>query len=242
MSRRTAVRPVQPAPPGQQAPLGRTTLVVFGVLVAVALFATLFPWFPGGIRLEEGSTAERAVLAPREVNYESEVLTGQVREQAAEAVDDVFVLDTDIRERQLQELDRVLAEIEGVRETDTLSTSAKESQVRAIPGVNLSERGASTVISATEPTWSALADEARTSLGRALTGTIRADEVDAARQRAAGLPSALLSSDQHLAVTELVDPLIVPTLVVDQERTELLREEARANTPAVRVTYERGEV
>src|SRR5690606_21680958 len=31
-------------------------------------------------------------------------------------------------------------------------------------------------------------------------------------------------------------------LVVDQERTELLREEARANTPAVRVTYERGEV
>ncbi|MPZ98396.1 MAG: HDIG domain-containing protein [Dehalococcoidia bacterium] len=242
MSRRTAVRPVQPAAPGQQPALGRNAMVAFAVLVAAALFATLFPWFPGGIQFAEGSSVDRAILSPRERSYESEVLTEQVREDAAEAVDDVFVLDTDIREQQLRELDRLIAEIEAVRGTDTLSTSAKESQVRAVPGSNLSERGAATAIATSGPTWSALTDEARTSLGRALTGTIRADDVDAARQRAAGLLSALLTSDQHLTVTELVDPLIVPTLVVDQERTNLLRDEARANTLPVRVTYQRGEV
>jgi cyclic-di-AMP phosphodiesterase PgpH len=216
--------------------------VFFGALLAVVLLGVLFPWFPGGLAFDVGTTVERDILAPRAVNYESAVLTEQLREERAAEVPDQPVLDTDIRDDQLVELDAIIAEIDSIRGDTALSASARETAVRAILGLELSQRAAGTIVAAQPAEWRALADEARNALGRTLAGAISEDEVDAARSKAAGLLSPLLTADHVIALRELVDPLIVPTLTIDHEYTQLLREEARANTQPIYEDFTRGQI
>jgi len=216
--------------------------VFFGALLAVVLLGVLFPWFPGGLTFDVGTTVERDILAPRAVNYESAVLTAKLREERAAEVPDQPVLDTDIRDDQLVELDAIIAEIDSIRGDTALSASARETAVRAIPGLELSQRAASTIVAAQPAEWRALADEARNALGRTLAGAISEDEVDAARSKAAGLLSPLLTADHVIALRELVDPLIVPTLTIDHEYTDLLRQEARANTQPIYEDFTRGQI
>lgn len=221
---------------------GRAASIFFAALLAALLFAVLFPWFPGGQALDVGATVERDVLAPRDANYESTILTQQLRDERAAEVADVLVLDTDVRSLQLVALDATLSEIDSIRGDSALSASARESQVRAIPGTELSQRAAATVVASDFAQWRTLSDEARSALGSTLAGAIGEDQVAAARSRAAGLLSPALEADQIIALRELIDPLIVPTLTIDDDRTELLRSEARANTPPVRVDFSRGEI
>lgn len=84
--------------------------------------------------------------------------------------------------------------------------------------------------------------EARDALSRTLTGAIGPEDVEVARSRAGSFLSPLLTGDETLALTELLDPLVVPTLAISQERTEALRREASANTPPVSVTFQEGQV
>ncbi|MEX2373822.1 MAG: hypothetical protein WD800_08465, partial [Dehalococcoidia bacterium] len=223
------------------APSGRVA-VVLGALTAIALFAVLFPWFPGGQTLDVGVAVAGDVTSPRDATYESEVLTERQRSEAADAIDDVLIYDTAIRDRQLAELDRILAAVDTERRDQTKSTSAKETAVQSIAGGDLSQRSAAVLVEASEPRWSDMQSEARDTLSRTLTGAIGPDEVDAARSRASGFLSPLLTAEETLALTGVLDPLVVPTLIVSEERTEALRAEARANTPPVRVTFAQGQV
>ncbi|MDA0256690.1 MAG: hypothetical protein O3C25_02970, partial [Chloroflexi bacterium] len=219
----------------------RRRVVLLGLVLAAALIAVLFPWFPGTEQLTEGATAPRTIAAPRDASFESAALTEARREDAAAAVPEVFRLNPAVRDTQLRTLDSQLAAIDGARRDRTLADSARESEIRAIDDVVLSSRAAAAFAGADDARWQALADEARNALGRTLTGTVSADDLQSARTRAAGFLSPLLTADQVLALTELLNPLVVPTLVVDRERTEALREEARASQVAVVVAYARGE-
>ena len=228
----------QPAPGSAFSRGGATT---FGLLIGLALFGVLFPWFPGEASLDEGTAAPRAITAPRDRTYESAVLTEALREQAAAAVPDVLVLDPGIRDRQLAELDRQLAAIDGARRDTRLSASARESAMRAVDGVALSQRGAAVLAGATGSQWTALTEELRSVLGDALAVAIVEQDVEATRQRLREMLSPLLSSDQALALGELASPLVVATQVVDEQRTAERRELAREQQPAQQVTVSRGE-
>lgn len=234
-----AARPHLPHLPSAE---GRPAALFFGGLLAALLFAVLFPWFPGGQILDVGATVERDILAPRGANYESEILTAQLQEERASEVAEVLVLDTDVRDQQLAQLDAILAEIDDLRGDTGLSASARETAVRAIPGTELSQRAAATIVASDFAQWRTLSDEARNALGSTLAGAIGEDEVASARSRAAGLLSPALEAAQIIALRELIDPLIVPTLTIDGERTERLRDEARQNTPPVLVDFSRGEI
>ena len=219
----------------------RHRVVLLGLVLSTALVAVLFPWFPGSAGLTEGASASRTIAAPRDASFESEVLTAARRKTVADAVPEVFLLDSSVRDTQLRTLDRQLAAIDVVRHDRTISDSARESKIRAVDATVLSVRAAATLAATVDSRWQMLADESRNALGRTLTGTVSADDLQSARTRAAGFLSPLLTADQVLALTELLNPLVVPTLVVDRERTELLREEARAGQLVVVVNYARGE-
>ena len=213
----------------------------FGVVVSLLLVAALFPVYPGVRPLREGAIVARAILAPRDLSYESEVRTNAVRKQAADAVPEVVVLDTTVRDRQLADLERVLREVDKVRRDAALSASAKESALRVIPGTAISQEGAAALSVLTPERWEALTSELRAVLGRTLVGAVAAHEVDQAKTRAAGFFSPSLSDPERAAARGLLSPLIITTLKVDAPRTEAQRKQARENTPSVVVSFTRGQ-
>lgn len=225
----------------REAPNGNVA-VALAVFTSVALFAILFPWFPGSQQLAVGTRVDRDILSPRDLTYESEVLSAETREAAAAAVEEVLVFDPEIREQQAGELDRIIAAIAKERSDATKSASARETAVQAIAGTELSPAAAGVLISVDADTWATMQEEARDALSRTLTGAVSANELEDARARASNLISPGLEPAQRSALSEMLGPLVVPTLAVSVERTETLRAEARANTPAVRVTYAAGDV
>ena len=220
---------------------GPSAATTFGLLLALALFGVLFPWFPGEAQLEVGSTASRTIFAPRDGNYDSALLTEARRDQRAATVPDVLVHDPSIGDAQLAELARQFEAIAAVRGDAGASASARESALLVIDGISLSQRAATVIAGASDAQWVALADELRSALERTLAIAITDEGVAAARQRVRELLTPFLSSDEALALGELADPLIVATQVVDVERTETERGKARASQPPVTVSVARGE-
>ena len=221
---------------------GRPRAVTLGVLVAVALFGALFPWFPGETRLEQGATAPRTITAPRDRSYTSEVLTAERRDEAAAAVEDELEFKPEIGTQQLAELDRRLEEIDEFRSDPSLAPADKQSAIREVAGASLSQRGAGTLASVSSGEWSELVDEAREALKETLAEELGEDDLEQARQGLRGRLSPLLSGDQALALRELAEPLIRATLAVNTEATATLREQARDGVDAVAVSIVRGEV
>jgi putative nucleotidyltransferase with HDIG domain len=230
-----------PDQPGSALRFGRNAAATFGVLLALGLFGALFPWFPGEARLDLGSTASRTIVAPGDGSYESALLTEAGREQRAATVPDVLVHDPSIGDGRLTELELQLDAIAAIRGDVGASASARESALRAIDGVALSQRAAAVIAGASDSRWRALAGELRSKLERTLAIAITEDGVAAARQRMRELLTPLLSSDEALALGELADPLIVATQVIDVERTQVERDKARGSQPPVVVLVVRGE-
>ena len=224
----------------REAPNGTVSLV-FAIFTSIALLGILFPWFPGSGQLDVGVRTSVDIVAPRDITYESTVLTEQTRVSAAEAIEDVLVLNTAVRDRQLGELDRILAAIEAERQDAAKSASARETAVQAISGVRLTPSAAATFVAVADGRWASMQQEVRDALSRALTGAIAPGEVEAAQARADQFLSPLLTAEEADALSQLLSPLILPTLAVSEERTEALRNEARANTPPVRVSYASGQ-
>ncbi len=208
-----------------------------------ASFAGLYPWFPGINRFEVGTVPAVAVHAPRDVSYVSDVLTQQQRDRAAAAVVDVRVFDPAIRARRLSDLDRRLERIDVVRRDVTLSSTARESAIRAFGEDILSERSAAALAVASDVQWRVVVDQARAALGRVLAVPLAsAAEVDAQRAQLATMLQPELGPDLTDATVELVAPFVVETLSVDRERTAAQRAEAVNAVEAVTVSVAANEV
>ncbi len=220
----------------------RATAVVLALVIAAALTALLFPWYPGGTRLREGEGSPFTLAAPRSISYESDVLTEEAREAAASAVPVKLVFDLSIFRRQLGELDQQLLQIQQAR-LATLGDAERESRIRAATAGALTQRAIDSFAAASDAEFGALADEARIVLEAVLGGPdVTAEEVEEAQRGVASRFSETLTADELVALTELLSPLIVANVVVDPEETTAARDVARSRVAAVRVTRERGQV
>jgi putative nucleotidyltransferase with HDIG domain len=108
--------------------------------------------------------------------------------------------------------------------------------------VRLSAQAAQTIAAASDAQWDMMSTEATAALGRALSGTLQEQDLTAMREQVGAFLSPLLTPEQQSALTELMTPHIVPTLVVDTARTNTQRADARAGTPPVHVSRARGDV
>ena len=217
-------------------------VIFFSFCIAIVVFISLFPVFPGVGSFEIGMVVDKDIMSPKTISYPSEVITEKLRDERASEVSSQLVLDTDIRGDQLLKLDTVLTAIDSIRTDDQLSSSAKETAIRNVSGVILSNRVAASIVEVNDSQWRALQDESKNILGRILAEAIGDNEVPDARNGLSGLLSPLLTADHVLIVREVVAPLVVPTLKIDEERTETLRNEVRANTQTVYQNFARGEL
>ncbi|MYI82906.1 MAG: hypothetical protein F4056_06285, partial [Chloroflexi bacterium] len=161
----------------------RPAAILLGLGIGAVLFVVLFPWFPGGAGMREGDASAWTLSAPRDLSYESLVLTEAAREEAASAIADVQRRDDSIAELQIAELTRQLALI-GEARADVLSASARESRIRAATGGELSDEAVTLLGEIPDTDFRTLGDEARDILGRVLSGSIAALGVEAARDQA----------------------------------------------------------
>lgn len=217
-------------------------VIFFSFCIAIVVFIALFPVFPGVGSFEIGMVVDKDIMSPKTISYPSEVITEKLRDERASEVSSQLVLDTDIRGDQLLKLDTVLTAIDSIRNDNQLSSSAKETAIRNVSGVILSNRVAASIVEVNDSQWRALQDESKNILGRILAEAIGEDEVSDARNGLSGLLSPLLTADHVLIVREVAAPLVVPTLKIDEERTETLRNEVRANTQTVYQNFARGEL
>ena len=217
-------------------------VIFFSFCIAIVVFISLFPVFPGVGSFEIGMVVDKDIMSPKTISYPSEVITEKLRDERASEVSSQLVLDTDIRGDQLLKLDTVLTAIDSIRNDNQLSSSAKETAIRNVSGVILSNRVAASIVEVNDSQWRALQDESKNILGRILAEAIGEDEVSDARNGLSGLLSPLLTADHVLIVREVAAPLVVPTLKIDEERTETLRNEVRANTQTVYQNFARGEL
>ncbi len=215
----------------------------FGLVVAVALAAALFPWHPGGAKLREGEPSPFALSAPTGVSYESDVLTERARAAAAAAVPSKLVREESILRRQLGELGQQLAGVRDARAA-TLSDSERESRIRAAAAGALAQSSIVTLAAVSGERFDVIAAEAGRVLRETLGGGVTEEQAAAAR---ASVPERLLAGSrltaaEGTAAAELVAPLVVPNVVADAGLTEADREAARARVAPVRVTRERGQL
>jgi putative nucleotidyltransferase with HDIG domain len=216
--------------------------LVFAVALALALGIALFPAFPRQLDVHEGDVASRTFRAPRDISFQSDVLTEKAREEAAAAVPESVTFDPSVQTDQLAKLDAVLAQVTQVRNSLALTPQGKSAALAKIANLNLSARASSLVLGFDDAEWVAVSDEARRVLSQLLSESIAQNVVDATRNQVRGLISQDLSSDQALVVEELASPLVEANLLSDDARTKQAQEAARAAIVPVQVSFARNQV
>lgn len=222
----------------------RLTTVRLGIFVvglAVALTFILFPFDAAGSETVEGDPAPRTFVAPRPLTYTSEVLTEQARATAAERVEPVVALDPAVRDRQLVALATLIEQVDAIRARQDLTlTQRQEALARLAPPPPPST--ALTILEMTPAEWATAMREATRILGSLLDGSVSQDQVRELIDSIGDRTDPRLTQEQAAVVRDLVAPLILPNLVVDEGRTAAAQEAARSAVRPVRVEVVSGQV
>ena len=225
---------------GRRSPSGPRS-VAFALALAVLLTLALLPIFPRQLETREGDTASRTWQAPRDLSFESEVLTEIQREQAAGAVPSVLVFGSDVRADQIGKLEKLITEIEGVRSSSGLTRSQKLSALRGTE--NLFAPDYETFILDTgSDQWQRVSGEAKRVLESVLAGTVASGQENTIADQIPQFIDASLSVEEAALVNALARPFIAPNLEIDSAKTAEAKEEARASVAPVRVTYTKNQV
>ncbi len=223
-------------------------LLIIGGLSAsiVILLVGLLSWqspFGSQIQLEIGEVAPYDVVAPRQITYESEVLTERARERAAQSVPDQFDSpDSRVRRQQVERARQILEYITIVRGDEYATPSVQIDNLMAIADLNLTSEAAQQVLNLSDEEWSLVTTEAPVTLDRVMRDEIRESGLSTARRRVSSQIMTDMSEAAAAVLVELVRPLVRPNSVLNQERTDELREQARNEVAVQTVSLERNEV
>jgi putative nucleotidyltransferase with HDIG domain len=197
---------------------------------------------PSAMDLQEGDVTTQEVLAPRAVNYTSEVLTEHHRQNAANAISPRYTLpDTSVAREQLDHLRATLAYITSVRSDAYAIFDQKMTDLAALRDVKLSQETAEAILALSESRWQAVQQEAIIVLERVMRNTIRDVQVDETRRSVPNLVSLALPEDQADIAAELAAAFIAPNSFYSESLTEAARQQAIESVDPVQVSYAAGE-
>ncbi len=194
------------------------------------------------VSVEEGSVATQDVMAPYAVTYQSEVLTEERMQEAANQVAPVYTNpDPSIARRQLNRLKDALAFIDVVRNDPFATREEKLNDLAALEGIYLSQDTAIQILEISEVRWQTVKQEAVVILEQVMRSTIREVDLEEARQRLPSLVSLSLSEDQVNLVVDLASAFVAPNSVYSEELSQEARQEAMDAVPPVTRSIAAGE-
>ncbi len=227
------------------APSGRL-LLPFAMLIAIILLMIgLLSWslpLTSQLQLNPGQVAPYDVVTPRQITYISEILTGQARERASNAIPDQYdSAEGRVRREQVVHSRELLAPISALRDDTSRNAEEKLHDLLAIADLSPLIDTATLILSLDAEDWSQVTAETPLALDRSMREEIRQATLPATQRRAALNVSSDLSEDAATVAIELVRALIRPNSFYNEERTKELRDAASASIAPVPVTLERGE-
>ncbi len=210
--------------------------ILFALALAILLTLALVPVFPHQQQAKEGDTASRTWQAPRDFSFNSEVLTEKQREQAAAAVPDVLVFSPDVRSEQSAKLEKLIRDVESVRNSSDLTRSQKLSALSGTENL-LAPDFEPFILDMPSDEWQSVTGQARAVLEKVLEGSVARGQENQIADQVPQLIDPSLSVDEAALVAALVKPLIAPNFEVDQAKTNQAKEAARAAVAPVLVSY-----
>ncbi len=220
-----------------------TRALLFWAVLSASLTLTLgIQFLPGQFQLREGDVARQTIKSPRRVQFVSQFLTHQAREEAAARVADIYAYDPALAGQQLQRLRNLSDQITAIRQSTNLTADEKRAQLGRLPESGLSAEGVLAVLGLSEAEWNQARNEAVRLVSEAMRNRITPEQVAAVREQLPAQLSPGLSPLQARVAVELARAHIAPNLTVDAAQTEAAREAARRRVEPVVVTVEAGEV
>jgi len=226
----------------------RVLLATLIIVLTVGLLVWSIPDI-GQLQLQEGQVAPRNVFAPRQITYVSQILTDQAGARAAQAVPIQYDnIERRIRRQQIARAREILEFISIVRNDPYATPELQNDYLFAIKDLSLSPESTIAILGMEPIMWSTVVKEVPLALDRAMREDIYDNSLNTFRNRAMsyvemdqGVGDEILDEEAAQIVAEFVKGLIRPNNVRNQERTDQLREEARASVEPQLATLERGE-
>jgi hypothetical protein len=217
------------------------------ILIVSAVFAFFMLILPDVFRqssfqMQLGDVASQDILAPYSLSFESELLTERARQDAASAVEPIYLpTDPSIGRRQVERLRIVLYFITTVRLDAYASMDQRISDIQAAEDLNLSEETIIRILQLNDARWNAIESESTAVLEQIMRNTLRESDIFAAKRNILSLIDFSFPEDQANIVVELVEPFIVPNSIYSVELTDAAIVEARQSVEPVIRSFVTGE-
>ena len=223
----------------------KAIIMLLAASIALLLVALLSWQLPYGsqLQLTEGEVAPHDVVAPRQITYESQVLTERARDRAGQNIPDQYDnADARIRRQQVDRAREILEFITIVRNDEYASPELQTDYLMAISDLPLTPELALRVLSLSDEEWATVATEAPLALDRIMREEIRESGLSLIGRRVPALINPALNEQSSAIVAGLVGGMIRPNSMLNQTRTDELREKAHSEVPVQSVTLERNEI
>jgi cyclic-di-AMP phosphodiesterase PgpH len=196
------------------------------------------------LQVQVGDLAPRDILAPRPIDFESEVRTAEARAAARGAVPPQYDFTSDkaiaIATEQQDAFDRRVVRADAAFAASLPPDSRQLLLEGAI--ADLTDASQATLEGLQAARWSAVRDEAARVLDATLRTELRDTDVAEARTRLAGRMAGDLNEAERMLAAEIIRPLVVPNSSFSAQATETARDVAEAAVEPVTVEVVLNEV
>lgn len=220
--------------------------LLFTMIGSVSIFmVSLLSWqFPSNkqAQLRVGQVAPVDISSPARITYASDVMTEQARERAAQVVPEQYdSTEGRVRRQQFNRSREILAFITAIRNDPHASPELQVDYLLAISELALEPEAAYRIQQLSAEDWQIVVTEMPLTLDRVMRDEIRENNLAAARRRAPALIDSNVNETASEVIADLVQGLIRPNSIFNDERTEEARNQARTAVAVQQQTLERGE-
>jgi putative nucleotidyltransferase with HDIG domain len=221
-------------------------LIAFGVALASFMVLILTLRFATGQDIVSGRPSPRTINSPREISYESQVLTeAQRREAANDPKNLVYVEDIQVPETQRAQLQETFNAITGIRANPSLTDDQRLIQITELPSMPISPTLGSAILAFSDAEWQRVKDNSNAIYDRTLQDyTYSIDQATRQQIEVSYWPyiiSPTLSDKQREAVLFFVSHSLLANRTLDEGQTQRRQDEARAAVAPVTKTIAAGQ-
>lgn len=220
-----------------------TSMLLFGALFVLTTTVALTLDWPttGLLALQVGDVSETDIRSPQLVEYISDVLTEEARQQAERRVADIYEPVRRVRSEQLARAHEVTTFITGVRADTSKTLDEKIEALNRLPDVQLEAAEWQNLLALDDEAWERVVAEVPNVLGFVMLGEINDSQLAGAKRRVTSLVDLVDDAEAQAAIA-LVRALTKPNMAFNEQRTLEQRAEARAAVAPQVERYEEGEI